>query len=93
MASASGCDQLDMQEAVRLLLQDCTVIDNRGHVWRILDIPYAEVKAAEDLCRCGTITIRDLFTNMISSWKSKTNGSWKDLCDILNENGFKTSAG
>jgi hypothetical protein len=93
MASTSDCDRFDVQKVVRLLSQDCTVIDNKGHVWRILDIPYAQVKAAEDQYRCGTITIEDLFVKLISSWKSKTNGSEKELRDILNQNGFKTSAG
>jgi hypothetical protein len=93
MASASDCDQLDVQKVVGLLMQDSYVIDNRGQAWKVLDIPYSQVKAAEDQYRSGTITIEDLFTKMISAWKSKTSGSQKDLCDILNENGFGTSAG
>jgi hypothetical protein len=92
-AGASDFDQLDGQKVVGLLMQDCTVIDNKGQAWRILDIQYAQVKAAKDQYRSGAITIDDLFTKMISSWKSKTSGSQKDLCDILNENGFGTSAG
>jgi hypothetical protein len=93
MASASDCEQLDVHEVVGLLMQDSYVIDNKGQAWRILDIPYSQVKAAEDQYRSGAITIEDLFTKMISCWKSKTSGSQKDLSDILNENGFGTSAG
>jgi hypothetical protein len=93
MASSADRDQLDVMNVVGLLLQDSYVIDNKGQAWRVLDIPYAQVKAAEDQYLSGTITMEDLFTRMISCWKSKTSGNQNDLCDILNENGFKTSAG
>jgi hypothetical protein len=61
MASTWDCDPLDEKKVVRLLLQDCTMIDSGGQVWRILDIPTAQVKKAEDQCRSGRISIDDLF--------------------------------
>jgi hypothetical protein len=93
MASASECDQLDVQKVVRLLLKDRYLIDNRGLLWEILDIPYADVKAAEDQYRADLITLYGLFTKNMHTWKSKTSGSLKDLWEILSKNGFKTSAG
>jgi hypothetical protein len=93
MASASDYDQFDVQKVVQVLIMDPHLLINKGQLWGILDIPCADVKTAEDQYGSGRITIHDLFTRMISSWKSKTNGSPKDLCDILNANGFKTSAG
>jgi hypothetical protein len=93
MASASDSDQFDVEKIVQVLVDDPHLLFNRGQLWGGLGIPLADVKQAEDRCRCSTITIHDLFTRMISSWKSKTNGSQKDLCNILSANGFKRSAG
>jgi hypothetical protein len=93
MASASDPDQLDVQKIVHVLVSDAHLLINKGLLWGILEIPCAEVITAEDQYGSGRITIRDLFTRMISSWRSKTNGSRKDICDILNANGFKTAGG
>jgi hypothetical protein len=93
MASTLGCDQLDVQKVVRLLLEDRYLIDNRDRLWQILDLSYGDVKAAEDQYRAGLITLCGLFTKNIHTWKSKKNGSMKDLCKILIKDGFKTSAG
>jgi hypothetical protein len=93
MASAWENDQLNLQMIVRVLLRERILIDRNSQLWEILTISYADIKTAEDQYRAGLINIGDLFTKMISSWKSKTNGSPKDLYDILIENGFKTAAG
>jgi hypothetical protein len=93
MASAPEQDRLELQRVVQVLLQDRILIDKKSEVWEILVIPYADVKEAEDQYRCGLITIRSLFTKMISTWKSQTNRSSMDLCTILNDYGFKLSAG
>jgi hypothetical protein len=92
MASASGSDQFDVQKVVQVLTKDTYLMEHKSRLWWGLGIPPADVKAAEDQYRRDG-TMGDLFTRMISSWKSKTNGSQKDLCDILNENEFQMSAG
>jgi hypothetical protein len=91
--NSSGYDQVDVKRIVRVLLQDTYLIDSRGKVWMILDIPHADCKMSEDKYRTGLITINDLFIRMISCWISKTNGNLKELRDILDENGFRMSAG
>jgi hypothetical protein len=74
-------------------LEDPYLIDERGKVWIILEIPYAVVKEAEEQYRRGVITSHGLFTKMINAWKSITKGNPEELCDILEGNGFKLSAG
>jgi ribosomal protein S3AE len=90
MTSASHLDELDelVRRIVEVLLQDRTLIDNKSQLREILKIPYAE-----NQCRIDQSTNRDLFTNMIHSWMSRSNGSTKDLCDILIANGYKMTAG
>jgi hypothetical protein len=92
MATAPDCDQLDVQKVVEVLTKDAHLINHKSRLWRILNISPADVKAAEDQCSFGIITIEDLLTKMMSAWKSKTNGTPKHLCDILNANEFTLSA-
>jgi hypothetical protein len=93
MSRASDHDQLDLHRTVGVLVQDHILIDKRRQLREILDVPYGDFKAADDQYLLSIITINDLFTEMISSWKSRKNGSTKDLCDILEENGFQLAAG
>jgi hypothetical protein len=86
-------DQLDVPMVVRILLKDRYVIDNKRKLWEILDIPYADIKAAEGHCSTDVSTIEDLFTRMLHIWVSRTNGSLMDLISVLNDNGFTRSAG
>jgi hypothetical protein len=93
MSSATESDKLDVQKVVRLLLKNPYLIGNRGRLWDILDIPCAEVISAEEKYRADLITMYGLFTKIINIWKSNTSGTPEELCAILIENQFKTSAG
>jgi hypothetical protein len=69
------------------------MISHRDRLWKILSLPPAEFQIAEAQCHNGVITAHNFFTKTINAWKSQTNGSLMDLCDILKQNGFQLSAG
>jgi hypothetical protein len=74
------------------LIGDIYLFNNRSRVWGILNIPNEDVVEAEYRWRNEGFNNYGLFTNMINAWKSKTNGTPRDLCRILRADGFELSA-